>query len=823
MRASSRVSAHDHSGDPPAARFSASRGSLRAVAALVVTVLVAAGITAVSLTPASAEPGTVVISQVYGGGGNSGAPFTNDYVELFNRSAATVSLDGWSLQYASATGTGPFSSNKVDLAGSLAPGQYHLVQLAAGTTPSGSLPPADTTGNLSLSATAGKVALVRSTGGLACNGGSTPCTAEQAAQIADLVGYGTVNYFEGAAAPALSNTTSGLRGDGGCADTDDNAADFTAGAPAPRTTATTPAPCGGASPSPSTSPSPSASPSQSPTPTPTATPTPSPTPTAAPCDVPADRQIADVQGSGAASPLAGQTVRVEGVVTGDFQESDQLSGFYFQDPTPDADPATSDGLFAFARSSFKDVKAGDKVLVTGKVTEFNGLTELSPVTAVDVCGTGTIKPAAYSLPRPAGATFEPFENVLVTFPEPLTLSEHYNLGRYGEVTVSSEGRLFQPTDRPGVDPALNARRSLLIDDGSGVQNPADIPYTDPAVVRAGDTALGITGVLTYGFDVYRLEPTRPIHFLRTNPRLPVPLPVGGNVRVASLNTLNWFTTLNSRGANTAEEQQRQLAKIVSTLKGLNADVVGLMEVENNGQTALQAIVDALNAKVGAGTYKALGHPYPGTDAIHVAAIYKPAKVEPVGETRSSTDPVFRRPPLIQTFRRVQGGQPFTLFVNHFKSKGCDGATGPDLDQGDGQSCFNDERVRQAKAVLGLITSMDLPNPLVVGDLNAYGEEDPIHTLEAGGLTSVSKRFIPAFQRYSYLFDGLSGELDHAMAGSQLVKRITGATIWHVNADEARILDYNSEFNPPALYAPDAFRSSDHDPLLIGLNLPGGKG
>ncbi|MEV5743294.1 ExeM/NucH family extracellular endonuclease [Microbispora rosea] len=793
------------------------RPGARAVAALAAAGLLIAGVTVAAAAPASAEPSAVVISQVYGGGGNSGAPYTNDYVELFNRGAAAISLDGWSLQYTSATGTGQFGSQKQNLSGSLAPGQYHLIQLSAGSTPSGALPSADTVGALSLSATAGKVALVRSTTGLACNGGSSPCTPEQAEQIADLVGYGTANYFEGpAAAPGLSNSTAAVRAGGGCADTDDNAADFTAGTPAPRNTATPPAPCGVASPSPSASPT--ASPSASPTPSPT------PTPTGDACDLPANRQIAEVQGSGDASPLAGQTVRVEGIVTGDFQETGQQSGFYFQDPTPDSDPATSDGLFAFARASFKDVKAGDRVLVTGRVTEFNGLTELSPVTAVDVCGTGTINPKAYDLPLTGGATFEPYENVLVTFPEPLTVTDHYNLGRYGEVTLAAGGRLFQPTDRKGVDPALDARRSLLVDDGSNTENPATIPYTTPQAVRLGDTAAGVTGVLSYGFGAYRLEPTKPISFLRTNPRLPAPAPVGGNVRVASLNTLNWFTTLGSRGANTAEEQQRQLKKTVATLKGLDADVVGLMEVENNGQTALNALVAALNAEVGAGTYAALTHPYPGTDAIHVAAIYKPAKLAPVGATRSSTDPVFRRPPLIQTFRRVGGGQPFTLLVNHFKSKGCDEeATGGDTDQGDGQSCYNAERVRQAKAVLGLVDSMDLPNPLVIGDLNAYGEEDPIHTLEAGGLTSLSKRFIPEAQRYSYLFDGLSGELDHAMAGKQLVKRVTGTTIWHVNADEPRVLDYNLEFNPPSLYRPDAFRSSDHDPLLIGLNLPGGKG
>ena len=334
--------------------------------------------------------------------------------------------------------------------------------------------------------------------GLTATGGSAPCAPEQVALIADLVGYGTANYSEGEPAPALSNTTAGLRREHGCADV--NGADVEAAAPAPRNRATDAVPCGTVEPTP--------------------TPTPTPTPPGEPCETPATHQIAQVQGSGDVSPLAGQVVRVEGVVTADFQETNQLSGFFLQDPTPDADPAISEGIFAFARSSFKDVKVGDRVLVTGRALEFNGWTELSPVTAVDVCGTGTVAPTTLSLPRAEGVTFEPVESMLVTFPEPLTLNDHYNLGRYGEVTVASEGWVFQPTDRSGVDAAKNARRSLLVDDASTAENPPVIPYTDPRTVRLGDTAFGVTGVLGYGFGQYRLQPTKPINFLRLNPRLP---------------------------------------------------------------------------------------------------------------------------------------------------------------------------------------------------------------------------------------------------------------------------------------------------------------
>ncbi|WUI01710.1 ExeM/NucH family extracellular endonuclease [Spirillospora sp. NBC_00431] len=531
------------------------------------------------------------------------------------------------------------------------------------------------------------------------------------------------------------------------------------------------------------------------------------------CGAPADHRIAEVQGGGDASPVSGRTVRVEGVVTADFQRSDQLKGFFVQDPAPDRDPATSDGLFVY---STKEVATGDRVRVTGKAVEYNGLTELSPVSAVDACGRGRVAPARVRLPLRGGATLERYEGMLLRFEQRLTATETYTLGRYGEVTVSAGGRLFQPTDGHGSTQQRNDAHRLLVDDASNVQNPDTIPYTDPRVLRIGDATYGLTGVLNYGFGKYRLEPTRTARFANTNPRQARPRHVGGDVRVASFNTLNWFTTLNKRGADTAEEQERQLAKLTSALSGLDADVVGLMEVENNGDTAVKALVDRLNQAAGAGTYTWVRHPYPGTDEIHVALIYKPAKVTPVGAARSSEDPVFERPPLVQTFRPARGATPFTMIVNHFKSKGCDGAQGPDKDQGDGQGCYNARRVAQAEAISEIAGGAR--NPLVVGDLNAYAAEDPVKVLTGAGLVGQTERFVRPDERYSYVFDGQAGELDHVLAGRSLSRRVSGATIWHINSDEPVFLDYNTEYNPPRFYRPDAFRSSDHDPVLLGLRL-----
>jgi len=789
------------------------RATTRVLTVLAAAALAAAGFVALPAGPVAAVSPDIVISQVYGGGGNSGAPLTHDFVELFNRGSTPVALDGWSLQYTSATGTGNLGATTTQLTGltgTIGPGKYLLVQEASTAAVGSPLPTPDIVDPtpIAMGATGGKVALVTDAVTLGCNGSSTPCDAAATARIRDLVGYGNANYFEGSGATAApSNTTAVLRLAAGATDTDDNSADFAAGAPNPRNSATPP-----------TEPPPGTG-----------------------CGTPATRQVAEVQGSGAATPLANQVVRVEGVVTGDFQATGQLGGFFLQDDTPDGDSATSDGLFVFTT---QPAAVGDRVLVNGTAVEFSGLTELSSVTTVDVCGAGTISPLAYDLPRAEGTTFEPVESTLVTFPEALTATEHFQLGRFGEVTVSSDGRLLQPTDRvaPGA-PAqaaaeLAARRRLLVDDGSNVQNPPVVPFVSPGnALRIGDTAAGVTGVLSFGFGQYRLEPTAPITFTRANPRPAAPAPVGGDLRVASFNTLNYFTTLgsenpNARGADTPEELARQQAKEVAAITGLDADVLGLMEVENNGvgpSSAIATLVDALNAAAGPGTYAfvstepALNPPNEfggqfGTDAIKVALIYKPAVVTPVGAAQSSADPEFSRPPLIQTFQRVAGGEPVTIVANHFKSKGCDGATGADLDQGDGQSCFNAKRVAQATTLSSLLSGLDLPNPLIIGDLNAYTEEDPIHTLEAAGYVGLSEQFVPDADRYSFVFDGFSGELDHGLAAPSLADNVTGATIWHINADEPLILDYNTEFNPPGLYAPDQFRTSDHDPLLIGLTL-----
>jgi len=266
----------------------------------------------------------------------------------------------------------------------------------------------------------------------------------------------------------------------------------------------------------------------------------------------------------------------------------------------------------------------------------------------------------------------------------------------------------------------------------------------------------------------------------------------------------------------------------------------LIEIENDGdgpESAIAELVDRLNTFLGAPVYDYIRDPATGvgTDEIKTAFIYKPEVVTPVGQSLSDTDDIYNRFPVAQTFILNSNGETFTPVVNHFKSKSGTG-TGLDADQGDGQGAFNFTRVQQAEALLGFVNELQVStgdsDVLVIGDLNAYGQEDPIDVLRNGGLTDEIDRFVD--NPYSFVFNGQSGYLDHAITTSTLSSQVSGVTEWHINADEPRILDYNLEFKgsgtSPDLYTPTPYRSSDHDPVLVGLNLSssittknGGKG
>jgi predicted extracellular nuclease len=540
--------------------------------------------------------------------------------------------------------------------------------------------------------------------------------------------------------------------------------------------------------------------------------------------------IPALQGKTDATSMADKLVTVEGIVTGDFQSREQLSGFFIQDAKGDNDPATSDGIFVFVNARSKaagvDVKVGDLVSVTGVVAEFDEQTQLSQITDVKVLGQAPIPaPTAITLPLPTGTTFENYEGMLVTFPQKLTVSNNYELDRYGSLGVSLD-RLFVPTNVKPLADVVNdeAQRSLILDDASNGQNPIPTPYLDAnGSRRTGSSVVALTGNLSFGHKSYRLQPTTTPAFEETNPRPAAPAAVGGTLKVGAANVLNYWTTFKeadpkSRGAENAAEFARQSAKVIAELRGLDADVLGLMEVENNGTTAISDIVTKLNAAYGAETYSYIADDPNAitTDMIKVGLIYKTASVTPRGLPISKKDSAFERYPLAQTFVSKANGGVFTIVVNHFKSKN-PGKESVDTDQGEG--AFNQKRVAQAKSLVEFINSLKQstgdPDVLAVGDLNSYAEEAPVLTLRESGLQHLNL-LLPASDRFSYVYGGRSGSLDHALATPELAKQVTGFAEWHINADEPVFMEYG-KLKAEGFVA-NPYRASDHDPLLVGLNL-----
>ncbi|MES2820735.1 MAG: ExeM/NucH family extracellular endonuclease [Pseudomonadota bacterium] len=573
------------------------------------------------------------------------------------------------------------------------------------------------------------------------------------------------------------------------------------------------------------------------------------------------KRIHEVQGDGASSPLVGQQVSVEALVVADFQDASQLKGFFVQTPDDqvDADPLTSEGLFVYDGGTGVAVQLGDRLQVSGEVREFNGLTQLAGALEVRVLARDQALPAAAAvqLPLPSADYLERHEGMAVFLPQPLTVTEVYNLGRYGEVLLSSGGRLMIPTNQvlPGA-PALalqarNALNQLLLDDGRSGQNPDPIRYPAPELsafdsLRVGNQANGIRGVLDYAAGRYRVQPLATPDFLPSNPRPAEPQNLEGQVRVASFNVLNYFNGdglgggfPTSRGAHTAEEFQRQRAKLIAAILASRADVVGLMEIENDGYAPTSAIADlvaGLNAALPRGQRFAFVNPGVdrlGSDEIAVGLIYRRDRILPHKASAildSQVDPRFddskNRPALAQTFRQRDSGERLTLVVNHLKSKGSSCAEAGDPDRGDGQGHCNLTRARAAQALVEWLatdpTRSRDPDYLILGDLNAYAQEDPIALIRAAGYSDLVARFAEAGQGYSYVFDGQSGYLDHGLASASLLPQVRGALAWHINADEPRVLDYNTEFKTARqqalLYSAEPYRGSDHDPLVIGIDL-----
>jgi predicted extracellular nuclease len=762
-----------------------------------------------------------------------------EFVEITNVGDGTADLGTATLELINGAGGGAVIYDTIQLSGSLAPGDYYVVCGNAATVANCDLDDGPDTNFIQ-------------------NGAPDAVALLVDGSIVDTVSYegDTPGYTEGTGgAPADSNTVDGSISrcpDG--ADTDQNDLDFVFTDTTPGEA--TPASCG--------------------QPEPQVT------------------KISAIQGAGATVAITG-VVTVEAIVTADYQASDQLRGFFIQeeDADSDNDPATSEAIFVFCSACPTDVAVGDLVSVTGNATEFFGMSQISATFDTDI----TVVSSDNPLPTPttvdlpaagstrAETTFESIEGMVVTFPDTLVVGEYFELARYGHLVLNADERARQFTDanEPSVSgyadflAELNASR-IYLDDDNNIQNDAitgspDEPYFWPRpglsndnLIRGGDSITGLTGVLHWSFagqsgtDAWRVRPVDESYdytFTSNNPRPAAPDEVGGSFKVASFNVLNYFTTIDSRGADSASELSRQREKIAAAICAMDADVVGLIEIENNGPVAISDLLNGIDpsgapngVNATCGEYAFVDTGVIGTDEITTAFIYRTSTSAPVGGFAvldSSVDPRFlddrNRPALAQTFVETASGAEVTVVVNHLKSKGsaCTDIGDPDLL--DGQGNCNATRTAAAAAMVDWLatdpTGAGSDNVLIMGDLNAYRNEDPIDAIEAGAddtpgtaddYTDLLDTLIGP-SAYSYLFDGQLGYLDHALAGPGLVGEVTGATVWHVNADEIPVFDYNDdirdvpgeasferESSALPIYAPDAYRSSDHDPVIVGLDL-----
>ncbi|MGP6174549.1 ExeM/NucH family extracellular endonuclease [Corynebacterium sp. A21] len=815
-----------------------------------------AGATAASLvvapTAGAAVDGTkVVISEVYGGGGNSGSVVSNDFVELYNPHSTAISIDGWTLVRYS--GSGNPQGDTVTLSGTIEPGQHFLIQAAKGSSDTGALPTPDLDGgNKPAFSGTGAAAEILDAGG----------------NRVDLIGWGGNAVFEGAAAGSTSNSTSIQRTDP-TVDTDNNAADFTVGTPTPTNSLGETAGAGDGGEN----------------------------------EVPGEHgaaiTIAEIQGTAAASPMANQTVTTEGVVTAAYPEGGK-NGFYLQTAgtgtEPKAPGAASDGIFVYlgtnpAAADFPEI--GDSLTVTGTANEYYEATQITASLVTEVAESlGTVTALEIETLPAGAAAREVYEGMLIQPTGEHTVTNNYALNTHGTIDLAPGTEAFmQATDvhTPSTDPsspvqqlmAEQAAASITLDDGrtrnymnSDKQTPLPwIAQDNAATIKSLRTGDGVDFqgpvVLDYSFDAWTFQPTSPVTGNTAGTALPItwedsrPAELGamdtvqGGLSIATFNVLNYFTTLGKdescssykdmygdpvavsggcdvRGAYSEQAFENQQTKIVNAINKLDASVVSLEEIENtasvSGNTAdrdesLSALVDALNAKEGTDKWEFVESPSvlgQDEDVIRVAFIYQPAEVTPVGESRIFNDAAFTglaRQPLAQEFTSATDPEAgsFVAITNHFKSKGS--VTRGDADIGDGQANNPNVRNDQSQALLDHLGNQEdwTDKPVfVLGDLNAYAKETAIATLEANGFSNIVTKYDAG---ETYQFDGRIGSLDHALGNQAAMDTIVDAEVWDINGDESIAFEYSRRhYNTVDFHDDSPFRSSDHDPIKVGFNL-----
>jgi predicted extracellular nuclease len=613
--------------------------------------------------------------------------------------------------------------------------------------------------------------------------------------------------------------------------------------------------------------------------------------------------ISDIQGAGFTSPLIGRSIITEGVVTHVLQGRDQYRGFWLQQQdssntsnktSSSASASKSKGIFVYHQD--QTVKSGQGVRLSARVEEYKGLTEVKKIKTLKICDSSIELPRAEVILLPVSSLLqlEAKEGMRIILPQELVISdfqgEGYGLGNHGQFAVSSQLH-SQPTELWTVAQLRKEKASsllkqeldyLLIDDGSARSFPKFIPY--PTIegfsaenpIRVSDRVRHVAGILHAYDDHYIVIPDNPaaISIKTAYPRTKTPrIAKNSNLIIASMNLGNYFNGdgknnkqnnagfPTARGAKSMAGFTLQTEKIVSALAAMDADIIALMEVENDGygkDSAINSLTQALNKKIKAShqshlhtqskselkstlqyryvkpVVKQLTQGKLGRDVIAVGFLYRPEIVSLSGATRvldsrRSKNALFNdrlnRPSLIQTFKFNQ--QSFVIAVNHFKAKGrpCNEVAVDTL-----QGNCNVTRYHAALALVEFLEQTEdasLPI-LILGDLNAYSQEEPLLALYKAGFSNLKYMTHLLHKEslsFSYSFGGLLGNLDHGLANSEFLPFIKSVDSWHINSLEDVLLDYNTENNghkQPAVDtygSPDMYRSSDHDPVILGIQFP----
>jgi uncharacterized protein len=801
---------------------------LRSFIALSAATLAVSGLAAA--VPASAAPSTaLVVNEAYGGGGNSSATLKNDFIELANRAASAQSVDGWSVQYISASPGATTTWSVTPLSGSIAAGALYLIGEAAGAGGTDPLPPTQATGSTNMSGTAGTVALVSSTAALTCKT-AADCAADPS--IVDLVGYGTAVVHEGAAdAPATSNTTSAQRTS--APDTDNNGADFTADVPTPGAANAGSGGGGGGEPGP--------------------------------------LRIHDIQGTSWLSPQAGQTVtNVPGVVTA-LRTAGSSKGFWIQDPTPDADPATSEGVLVYTSSAPSGVAVGDSVLVSGKISDFYPLasgetTSSTSQLSITEIGTPTTIVLSRDNPLPAPVVLSPTTvpdsyapdlgggNVERTPITPSRSALDFNESIEGMRAEVDDARVVGPsntfgeqfvTTKPTQNATYRGGTEILAENAipSGRLEVVPVDGSNPGV-NVGDVLAGATvGPIDYSrFGGYVLAAAAPLTV--THNELP---PGSATAQGSKQLAVATYNVENLAPSDAASKYTRLAQGIVTNLA--TPDVVALEEVQDNTGATDDGVIaaDQTLTKLTAAIVEAGGPQYswreidpvndqdggqPGGN-IRVAFLFNPQRVSFVDSGAASVDrsttgtPVVKskgeaaltlspgridpgnpvwtssRKPLVGEFRF--GGRPVYVIANHFNSKGGDQSADGRFQYPQQSSAT--QRAGQAHVVHDFVDSLlavdKKADVLVVGDLNDYQFSPALSVLRTGNASGTGPatltdliNTLPADQRYTYVFNGVSQVLDHILVGNA------------VSGVQYQVVHVNAEYTN---------QTSDHDPQVVRIS------